>query len=58
MTPAQIITALDLRPHPEGGHYRETWRHDNGEARGAGRVSKRLDAQSNRLLTRDVMLLA
>ena len=36
VTPDQIITALDLRPHPEGGHYRETWRHDNGEARGAG----------------------
>ncbi len=23
---AQIIEALDLRPHPEGGHYCETWR--------------------------------
>ncbi len=21
-----MIQALDLRPHPEGGHYRETWR--------------------------------
>jgi len=21
-----VIQALDLRPHPEGGHYRETWR--------------------------------
>ena len=21
-----VIAALDLRPHPEGGHYRETWR--------------------------------
>lgn len=21
-----IISALGLRPHPEGGHYRETWR--------------------------------
>ena len=21
-----LITALDLKPHPEGGHYRETWR--------------------------------
>ncbi len=21
-----IIETLDLRPHPEGGHYRETWR--------------------------------
>lgn len=24
--PDAIIAALDLRPHPEGGHYRETWR--------------------------------
>ncbi len=23
---ASVIRALDLRPHPEGGHYRETWR--------------------------------
>jgi uncharacterized protein len=23
---ALVIRALDLRPHPEGGHYRETWR--------------------------------
>ncbi|MDJ0951048.1 MAG: cupin domain-containing protein [Alphaproteobacteria bacterium] len=32
-----IIRRLDLAPHPEGGHYRETWRH-TGEAgaRGAG----------------------
>ena len=36
MTPADIIAALSLVPHPEGGHYRETWRHDNGEERGAG----------------------
>lgn len=36
MTPAQIIQTLRLTPHPEGGHYRETWRHDAGEARGAG----------------------
>lgn len=21
-----VIRALDLRPHPEGGHFRETWR--------------------------------
>jgi predicted cupin superfamily sugar epimerase len=21
-----VIEALELRPHPEGGHYRETWR--------------------------------
>jgi predicted cupin superfamily sugar epimerase len=23
---AQVIAALGLRPHPEGGHYRELWR--------------------------------
>lgn len=32
-----VIRALKLRPHPEGGHYRETWRHKpkTGD-RGAG----------------------
>lgn len=25
MTPDQIITHLDLEPHPEGGYYRQTW---------------------------------
>ncbi len=34
MTPAQIITHLDLAPHPEGGHYRQTW-----VAQNAGRPS-------------------
>ncbi|WP_316014910.1 cupin domain-containing protein [Roseobacter sp. HKCCA0434] len=28
MTADEIIALLDLAPHPEGGHYRETWRHD------------------------------
>ncbi|NNE20496.1 MAG: cupin domain-containing protein, partial [Myxococcales bacterium] len=27
---------LHLLPHPEGGHYAETWRHDGGASRGAG----------------------
>jgi uncharacterized protein len=27
MSAAAIIRALDLTPHPEGGHYRETYRH-------------------------------
>jgi predicted cupin superfamily sugar epimerase len=36
VTPAQIIDALRLRPHPEGGHYRETWRHHVESGRGAG----------------------
>ena len=26
MTAAQVIAALGLQPHPEGGHYRETFR--------------------------------
>ena len=26
MTASEIIRLLDLRPHPEGGHYRETFR--------------------------------
>lgn len=25
MTPDQIIAHLELEPHPEGGHYRQTW---------------------------------
>ncbi|MDU8911492.1 cupin domain-containing protein [Aestuariicoccus sp. MJ-SS9] len=32
MTADEIIAALDLAPHPEGGHYRQTW-----VAEGAGR---------------------
>ena len=33
MTAAEVIELLGLKPHPEGGHYRETWRADakNGE---------------------------
>jgi len=32
-----VIERLELQPHPEGGHYRETWRHDPGDgSRGAG----------------------
>jgi predicted cupin superfamily sugar epimerase len=26
MSPAEVIALLELRPHPEGGHFRETWR--------------------------------
>ena len=34
---ASVIRALDLRPHPEGGHYRETWRDAPADGgRGAG----------------------
>lgn len=25
----EVIAALELAPHPEGGWYRETWRHDD-----------------------------
>ncbi len=35
--PASVIRALGLQPHPEGGHYRETWRDSPASrARGAG----------------------
>jgi uncharacterized protein len=34
---ASVIAALKLHPHPEGGHYRETWRDSPIEgSRGAG----------------------
>ena len=29
MTPQEIITHLGLMPHPEGGHYRQTWVAEN-----------------------------
>ena len=32
---AEIITKLDLAPHPEGGHYRQTWIAE-GDGRPAG----------------------
>ena len=32
-----VIRRLGLEPHPEGGHFRETWRHrPDGGGRGAG----------------------
>ncbi len=35
--PGSVIRALGLQPHPEGGHYRETWRDPAPDgARGAG----------------------
>ncbi|TAN56901.1 MAG: cupin domain-containing protein [Magnetospirillum sp.] len=35
--PDQIIARLGLKPHPEGGHYAETWRdRPAGGGRGAG----------------------
>jgi len=33
-TAADIIARLELRPHPEGGHYRETFRDSRTEANG------------------------
>ena len=33
-TAAEIIARLDLRPHPEGGHYRETFRDPGTDAGG------------------------
>lgn len=36
-TAETVIARLGLRPHPEGGHYAETWRHvPEGGGRGAG----------------------
>ena len=34
---AAIIARLDLKPHPEGGHYRETFRDKNVDADGRSR---------------------
>ena len=35
LTAREVIGLLDLKPHPEGGHYRETFR-DPARGRGAG----------------------
>jgi predicted cupin superfamily sugar epimerase len=41
MTPqpsaAELIARLDLKPHPEGGHYRETFRDSNLDPEGRSR---------------------
>jgi uncharacterized protein len=36
-TTAEIIARLDLKPHPEGGHYRETFRDSDVDAGGRAR---------------------
>ena len=36
MRARDIIDKLNLQPHPEGGHYTETWRHNASNARPAG----------------------
>ena len=33
---AEIIARLELKPHPEGGHYRETFRDEGVDAAGKG----------------------
>lgn len=34
--PDDVIAALGLEPHPEGGYFRETWRDQVAEGRGTG----------------------
>ena len=36
MTADDVIKKLDLVPHPEGGHYRQTWVEEPSEGRPAG----------------------
>ena len=37
MSAAEIIARLELKPHPEGGHYRETFRDSRTDAGGRSR---------------------
>lgn len=37
--PAPVLRALDLRPHPEGGHFRKAWPVLPPKGSGRGRVS-------------------
>jgi predicted cupin superfamily sugar epimerase len=37
LTAAEVIARLDLKPHPEGGHYRETFR--DAVVNGGGRAA-------------------
>jgi predicted cupin superfamily sugar epimerase len=37
MSPQEMIATLGMKPHPEGGHFVETWRHEpTGGGRGVG----------------------
>ena len=36
LTAEGVVELLQLQPHPEGGWYRETWRHQSEAGRGAG----------------------
>jgi predicted cupin superfamily sugar epimerase len=49
LTAAEIIRLLDLAPHPEGGHFRETFRDDSGSVSlpgSTGKVGERARAAS------------
>jgi predicted cupin superfamily sugar epimerase len=49
MTATAIIARLGLQPHPEGGHFRETWRdRPAGGGRGAGTAIYYLLARGER----------
>ena len=49
VTAAQVILALRLAPHPEGGHYREVWRDAPADgSRGAGTAIYFLLAEGER----------
>ena len=37
LSAADVIARLELKPHPEGGHYRETFRDKNCDANGRAR---------------------
>ena len=37
LSAADLIARLELKPHPEGGHYRETFRDSNLDANGRSR---------------------
>jgi predicted cupin superfamily sugar epimerase len=37
LSAAELIVRLELKPHPEGGHYRETFRDSNLDANGRSR---------------------
>ena len=56
MTADEIITILGLKPHPEGGHYAETWRADAPEGqRGAGTAIYFLLKQGERRVVIDFL---
>jgi predicted cupin superfamily sugar epimerase len=48
LTAADIIRLLELKPHPEGGHYRETFRDEDGDGRVASTAIYYLLARGER----------